>query len=77
MQADAEAATGSRPSAQAVADALADMTGHILDANAYLFDYRTDLTDALCGAVGVDLSRRVMTRGQMRQVMADVKKPRS
>ena len=31
----------------------------------------------LCSCVGIDLSRRVMTRGQMRQVMADVKKPRS
>lgn len=77
MQADVERMTGSRPSADAVAGALAGMTGHLLDANAYLFDYRTDLTDALCAAVGVDLSRRVMTRGQMRQVMADVRKPRS
>ena len=77
MQADVERATGSRPSAQAVADGLANMTGHRLDANAYLFDHRTDLTDALCSCVGIDLSRRVMTRGQMRQVMADVRKPRS
>lgn len=77
MQADVERMTGSRPSADAVAGALREMTGHRLDANAYLFDYRTDLTDALCAAAGVDLSRRVMTRGQMRQVMADVKKPRS
>ena len=77
MQADVERATGSRPSAEAVSEALRNMTGRRLDANVYHFDYRTDLTDALCSCVGIDLSRRVMTRGQMRQVMADVRKPRS
>ena len=54
-----------------------DMTGHHLDSNVWLFDYRTDLTDALCEAVGVDLSRRVMTKAQMNAVMSAVKKPRS
>ncbi|MBS5402015.1 MULTISPECIES: hypothetical protein [Bifidobacterium] len=53
------------------------MTGHHLDSNVWLFDYRTDLTDALCEAVGVDLSRRVMTKAQMNAVMSAVKKPRS
>uniref|UniRef100_UPI0013EC35CE IS1634 family transposase n=1 Tax=Adlercreutzia sp. ZJ242 TaxID=2709409 RepID=UPI0013EC35CE len=76
MQADVERATGSRPSAQAVADALANMTGHRLDANVYHFDYRTDLTDALCDVVGIDLSREVMTKSQMSKVMSVVKKPR-
>jgi hypothetical protein len=76
MQLDVGRATGSRPSAGAVAEALSGMVGHHLDANAWLFDYRTDLTDALCEAAGVDLSRRVMTRAQMRKVMADVRKPR-
>lgn len=77
MQADVERMTGSRPSAQAVADALANMTGHRLDANVWHFDYRTDLTDALCDAVGIDLSRQVMTKAQMNKVMSVVKKPRS
>lgn len=77
MQLDVERATGSRPSARAVADALSNMVGHHLDANAWLFDYRTDLTDALCEAVGIDLSRRVMTKAQMNAVMSDVKRPRS
>lgn len=77
MQADVERMTGSRPSAQAVAEALANMTGHRLDANVYHFDYRTDLTDALCEAVGIDLSREVMTKSQMNKVMSVVKRPRS
>lgn len=77
MQADVERATGERPSAAAVAEALRNMTGHNLDANVWFFDYRTDLTDALCDAVGVDLSRQVMTKSQMNAVMSAVKKPRS
>ena len=77
MQADVERATGSRPSAEAVAEALRNMTGHRLDANVYHFDYRTDLTDALCSCVGIDLSRQVMTKSQMNKVMSVVKKPRS
>ena len=43
---------------------------------AYHFDYRTDLTDALCEAVGIDLSREVMTKAQINKVMSVVKKPR-
>ena len=38
---------------------------------------RTDLTDALCSCVGIDLSRQVMTKSQMNNVMSVVKKPRS
>ncbi len=77
MQADVEAATGTRPSAESVAEALSSMVGHRLDANVYHFDYRTDLTDALCEAVGIDLSREAMTKSQMNKVMSAVKKPRS
>jgi len=77
MQADVEAATGIRPSAESVAEALRNMVGHRLDANVYHFDYRTDLTDALCAAVGIDLSREAMTKSQMNKVMSVVKKPRS
>ena len=40
-------------------------------------DFGMDLTDELAGAVGIDLSRQVLTRGQIRSIMADVKKPRS
>lgn len=77
MQLDVERATGTRPSAERVARDLAGMVGHHLDSNVWLFDYRTDLTDALCEAVGIDLSRRVMTKSQMNGVMSSVKRPRS
>lgn len=58
-----------------IAQALGGIVGHRLDANAYLFDYRTDLTDELAQAVGIDLSKQVLTKGQIRQIMADVRKP--
>lgn len=77
MQADVEAATGSRPSDGAVAEALRNMVGHRLDANVYHFDYRSGLTDALCACVGIDLSRVAMTKSQMNKVMSSVKKPRT
>ncbi len=77
MQTDVEATTGSRPSARAVSEVLRSMVDHRLDANVYHFDYRTDLTDALCSCVGVDLLRRVMTKSQMNEVMSVVKRPRS
>lgn len=77
MQLDVERATGTRPSAESVAHDLSNMVGHRLDANVWHFDYRTDLTDALCDAVGIDLSREVMTKAQMNKVMSAVKRPRS
>ena len=77
MQADVERRTGSRPSAGAVQEALSNVVGHRLDASNWLFDYRTDLTDALGEAVGVDLSRRVASRGRVRDIMASVRKPRT
>ena len=77
MQDDVERLTGSRPSAGAVQEALSNVVGHRLDASNWLFDYRTDLTDALGEAVGVDLSRRVASRGRVRDIMASVRKPRT
>ena len=73
MQLDA----GRKYSAAQISEALAGVTGRLVDRNLYLFDYRTDLTDELAGAVGIDLSRQVLTRGQIRSIMADVRKPRS
>ncbi|OUP05648.1 hypothetical protein [Collinsella sp. An2] len=76
MQKDAERTVGSRPSATAVQTALSNIVGHRLDENHWLFDYRTDLTDALGGAAGVDLTRRALSKGQVRDIMAAVRKPK-
>lgn len=77
MQTDLEKQTGVRPSAAAVQTALAGIVGHRLDENHWVFDYRTDLTDAMGEAVGIDLARRVLSKGQVRDIMAYVRKPRS
>lgn len=69
--------TGRRHSASEISADLAQVVGHHMRQNLYLFDHRTDLTDELADAVGIDLSRQVLTRAQIRSIMADVKKPRS
>lgn len=73
VQVDVEAVTGTRSSSEV----LRNMVGCRLDANVYHFDYRTDLTDALCGAVEVDLSREAMTKFQMNKVISVAKRSRS
>jgi hypothetical protein len=69
--------TGRRHSAERISEALRNVVGHRMDANLYLFDYRTDPTDELAAAAGIDLSRQVLRKGRISQVMADVRKPRS
>ena len=69
--------TGRRRSASEISADLAQVVGRHMRQNLYLFDHRTDLTDELAEAVGIDLSRQVLTRAQIRSIMADVKKPRS
>lgn len=64
-------------SATQISRALKNITGHHLDANLYFFDYRSDLTDALGRATGTDLTRQILTKGQIREIMGSVKKPRS
>ena len=44
--------------------------------NVYYFDYRTDLTDSLCGAWSASTCRQAMTKAQIDKVMSVVKKPR-
>ncbi len=69
--------TGGKHSADEIAADLSRVTGHHLDSNVYFFDHRTDLTDKLAAAAGIDLSRQVLTKKQINQIMAGVKKPRS
>lgn len=69
--------TGRKHSAGEIAADLSQVAGHHLDSNVYFFDYRTDLTDELAAAAGIDLSRQVLTKKQIGRIMADVRKPRS
>lgn len=45
-------------SAGTVAGELAKMCGTNVDANWWLFDHRSDASDAICASVGIDLTRR-------------------
>ena len=56
--------TGRKYSAAQISEALAGVTGHLMDRNLYLFDYRTDLTDELAGAVGIDCRARCSPAGR-------------
>lgn len=76
MQADVKRAAGERPSSAAIQEALSDVVGHRLDESHWLFDFRSDLTDVLGEIAGVDLARRVYSKGQVRGMMASVRKPR-
>lgn len=70
MQAD----TNWQYSSTQISEALRNIIGHNLDTNVYYFDYRTDLTDLLAKNVGIDLTRRILKKGQVRDIMAKVKK---
>lgn len=61
-------------SAKEISNALSQVVGHNLDSNLWYFDYRSDLTDALAKAVGVDLSRQVLRKSDVTKIMAETRK---
>lgn len=67
--------TGWRHSADKIQEGLASLVGHREDANWYLFASRSEATDDIGRALGVELNRRRYTRGQIRQMLADSRKP--
>jgi hypothetical protein len=69
-----QADLGWRHSAGALAEAMANMNGVLAQKNYYLFGYRTELTDELGRLCGIDLSRRLLSAGQMRDILASTKK---
>lgn len=61
---------GWRYNAAQVADALLRMEGAYLDENWFLFSYRSEITDAIEEAAGVDVARRLRTPPQIRRDIA-------
>lgn len=61
---------GWRYNAAQVADALLRMEGAYLDENWFLFSYRSDITDAIEEAAGVDVARRLRTPPEIRRDIA-------
>ena len=70
MQAD----MGWRHSAADVREALGGLRPHHMRENWWLNDYRTDLTDEIGSLCGMDLARRVYSRGEIRKVVAQATK---
>lgn len=64
-----------RYSADEIQKGLQSLVGYREDANWYLFANRSDATDAIGELLGVQLNRRRYTRGEIRQMMADSRKP--
>lgn len=56
------------------ADALLRMEGAHLQRNYYLFNYRSPVTDAIEGALGIPPARRLRTRSELRSVPAAVRR---
>lgn len=69
-----QAAIGWRYTASRIIEALRSVEGTPLKENWYLFDYRTDTTDALAEAAGIDLSKRFMSQAAIRKVLAKAKR---
>ena len=63
-----------RYNAATVADALSRLEGAYLDENWYLFNYRTEVTDAVEEAAGADVARRIMSRDDIRRQIAQMKR---
>ena len=61
-------------SAGEISSELRQIVGHKLKQNYYLFDHCSPLIQKLGKAVGVDLTKEILSKAQIRQIMADVKK---
>ena len=59
-------------SAGVIIDELKAMSGTNEDGNWWLFDHRSDISDALCASVGIDLSRKRMKLAEIKDVLAKV-----
>jgi hypothetical protein len=53
---------------------LSRLEGTALESNYYAFGYRTDLTDKLGELIGIDFTRRYLTRKELKDIIAKSKK---
>lgn len=61
-------------SAAEIADDIAKMNGASMQKNYYLFSHRTELCDKLGALCGIDLTRKVLSAKDMRDILAATKK---
>ena len=67
--------TGWKYSADAIQEGLSSLMGYREDANWYLFANRSEAVDEIGKLLGVDLNLRRYTRSQIKQMLAESRKP--
>jgi len=65
---------GGEFSAECIADTLRDVQCSHMGANAYLFSYADTVTDAIFEKMGIDLTRKCMTLGEIKHCIGETKK---
>ena len=68
-------ATGWRYSADQIQEGLASLVGYREEANWYLFANRSEATDEIGRLLGIDLNLRRYSRGQIKKMLAQSRKP--
>jgi hypothetical protein len=57
-----------------IAESLEKSSGSHMGQNWYVFDHADEVTDALLVKMGIDLGKKYMSLGDIRQLIADSKK---
>ncbi|MDR1604494.1 MAG: transposase [Gracilibacteraceae bacterium] len=57
-----------------IAESLGRASGSHMDENWYLFDHVDEVTKAVAEKMGIDLGRKFITHGEIRQLIGDTKK---
>jgi len=57
-----------------IAESLVKASGSHIDENWYIFDYANEVTQALHEKMGIDIGKKYMTLGEIRQLVGDSKK---
>ena len=53
---------------------MKNITGTYIDENYYMFDYFNEIVEDLGNLVGIDFSKRFMTLGEIKKIIAQTKK---
>ena len=69
-----EMKTGYKHSTKTLINEMKNITGSYLDENYYMLDHYNDIVEDLENAVGIDFSKRFMTLGEIKKILAETKK---
>lgn len=66
--------TGHRYSAEKIVDCLKRISCSLEHENVYLFDYRSEISDAIGEALGIDFAKKRLRLGDIKKILGEVKK---